>query len=1343
MTPTPDPNGSTDPPAAAKPRPFKKALRGLALFFGAAALLVVGTAALFVALGIPVDLSGLKGRIQAAASSQLGRSVTISGPIELVPTLWPTLRIEDVRIGNPEGWPDADFLQLGSARAQLGIPPLLRGDIAVRELHVERLSVDLKTDPQGNPNWVFADAPPPEERPSADDPTEADPAEADPGGPRFVGLDELSLRDIAIRYEDGQTGQTFALVLDEVSGEAAWDAPLSLSIRGTVQSLPVSATLTAGSLADLMDAERAWDLNVAVSAAGTELSAEGVVADPLHAKGLALGFALRGPKMAEMERLFGISLPADRAFDLSGRIEEAGGAYQVTGLQGSLGATPFTGDIKVDLAGERPRLAGNLNIPSIDLQPFSEAVETAAQQRNGQAETQAPAEGETEVDIDAPLLTLEVLETFDADFAVTVGEIVGHALDAREASLEVKVAEGQLESPLKATVAGVPFTGTLMLAPDGDTISAGVALHAENSDIADLLDFVAETDLEDVQGSFQAADLSVTANAKSLRTLLQSLEMQFALFGAALSYGNAEGERPVEFTLDTFELIFPASAEARVKARGTLLREAFTLELTGGTFVQNYIDRKWPLDLKATGGGALLTVSGIVGRPKAGARTDLAFSLEGEEFGGLAPWIGADPNADLPYKIAGQAIAAEDVTKINLEEVRIGNTAFSGELGAREEAGKSIKTIQLAFGEISPGELSSLFPEAPEEAKPDGPSRDLTLDVPILPQGIQLIDSDLELTIDRIRLQPQDITGFSFKSSIRDGRMESSPLQASFAGARVTGSLAADLRGELPGFDASLRTANVDIGGLLAQLGVAEGFELSAGQLDLALKLRGQTPRSILRNSEVTAGIADGLWRLRDANTGGSLDIAISEGRFTARPGQPITLGLNSRIDQIPASITFETDSLASFAEQKDSLRARLAAKILNTELVFSGEAPRPIRREKLRFELEVRGEDFSDFNELAKISLPPYGPYELTGAFGTRETGYFIEDLEVTVGTSRLTGALELDTAANPPRLGVDLVAPSVQLDDFAVGDWSIAGTPEENESAEAETPRDGEKVRGILTPEVLNSLDAKITVNVQEVLSGEDRLGSGTAVATAGNGRLAIDPLSLEVPGGNVDVGFALEPGEADYGLEARAKIDNLDYGLLARRIDRLSTTGGQISVDLDLSTRGSDPSNLMMESNGHIDFAVWPRDLNAGLFDLWAVNLFTAVLPSLDSQASKVNCLVARFALEDGIMRPTALLVDTSRIQASGDGTIDFKSDRIDFTVAAKPKRPQMFSAQTPVRIQGQFSDFRVGVGSGALIGTVLLMLPRSLAVPFEWIFTENEPPDGKIACQNAWGRTPPPS
>ena len=1307
-------------------------LRWTAVVLGAPLGLCLLGLAVFVASGIPVDLSVLRGRIEAAASLALERNVTIEGPVGLVPAIWPTVQVEGIRVGNPAGWPDSDLLRLDLVRAQLSIPSLLLGDVRIEEVAVEGLAIHLETDAAGAPNWLL------KARETAA-PTEDRKTGAGSPALRFIELQELSLRDIAVVYRDAAGDRRYELKLNEVTGSAESDRPMQLFVQGAVQNLPYAVTLTAGDLGSLVDGEAPWQLDLSAAAIGLNLTVTGEIAEPLRGRGLALDFVLTGPKMQELAEILDTELPQVGAFDLRGRILEAEDNYRVTELQGRLAGTAFAGAFEVDVSAPRPRLQGAIEVPRIDVGPLAAAL-AAGREKEAAGEGQPKAEsvgGDPELDIDDRILTLKALEAFDAELALTIGELANAGVAVSDASFRVTVADGQLTGPMSATLAEVPFQGEVRLAREGGDPAVGLSLSAESSDIGELLALL--TGATGIEGAFEAAELEVSSRGGTIRSLVEKTELRFGIAGAALSYGHEAQARPVEFALDSFEILFPASAESRITAVGSLLQEPFSLEISGGTFIENYVQRNWPIELTASGGGAALQVSGTLGRLDDKEVADFTFSLTGEALGGLSRWVGVAPEAGAGYALRGAATRDGADLRLRIDEGRIGQTALEGSIGSRQEGDRAITSIELAFGTLDPAELAGLAPEAPEAAAPGEGPEAFTIDLPILPQGIELIDSDIAVTIARIKAEPKDVTEVSFAAEIRDGHAAKAPLRASLAGAAAEGSLSADLRGRVPAFGLDLRSERLNLGDLAAQLGVAQGLELTAGALELSLALRGATLRGILEGSEFSAGIRDGLWRLRDPNTEGSLEIRIPEGRIKAPVGEPIVLALDGRIDRTPVKIDIRTDSLASFAEPKDSLSATLSTEVLNTALVLTGTAPLPIRGQDLRFELDFSGQRLSDLDQLVKVSLPPWGPYRLSGSFGSREAGYFIQDLRLGIGSSSLSGALDLDTLRAPPRLNLEFTAPTVQIDDFATGDWSPGG--QDGDGAETPETASGaeERVQQLLSPQVMRSLDAAIKVAVTEVLSGRDRLGSGGLTASLEGGRLTVDPITVEVPGGQVDLGFVLEPGETEIGLETRAKIDGLDYGLLARRIDPESTTGGLINLDVDVKTRGPELAEVMGGAEGHVDFAVWPKDLEAGIFDLWAVNLFTSVLPSLDPEVSKVNCLVGRFGLEDGIMRTTALLIDTSRIQASADGIVDFKKNSIDLRAAPRSKRPEMFSAQTPIRVRGRLEDFELGVSTGAIAGTVFRMITSPVVVPFEWVFTKDAPADGEQACREAWSGT----
>ncbi|MGD8615009.1 MAG: hypothetical protein PVI91_04975 [Gammaproteobacteria bacterium] len=390
---------------------------------------------------------------------------------------------------------------------------------------------------------------------------------------------------------------------------------------------------------------------------------------------------------------------------------------------------------------------------------------------------------------------------------------------------------------------------------------------------------------------------------------------------------------------------------------------------------------------------------------------------------------------------------------------------------------------------------------------------------------------------------------------------------------------------------------------------------------------------------------------------------------------------------------------------------------------------------------------NLSDF-ELLNVYLPTFGPYRLYGELGSRPSGYYVRNLELTVGASTLIGKLDLETARLPPRLDLSLLAPCIRLDDFDTGDWSATGERrrpgDDRRSAgaaevEVESPRPG---RPLLSPEVMCSLDAKVEVGVDEVLSGQDHLGRGRLTAALENGRFSADPLILDVPGGSVDPNFALAPSDSEVALEAAALVDKLGYGILARRIDPESETDGLASVDLDLVTRGPDLKRVMQAASGHLDFGIWPKDLNAGVFELWAVNVITALVKKVDEdEASKVNCVIVRFQIDDGLMQNRVVFADTRRMRVEGSAPVDFKQRSLEVRAAPKAKLPEFFSLAVPVRLRGQFDDFRIRINPVELGGKLLSFVTSPLHVPLRRIFKGSEPADGAVACAEAWS-TPDP-
>ncbi len=1273
----------------------QKVFRRIIAAIVAAPLFVAVAVSVAVLIELQANLSFLRARIETAASNALGRAIAINGDIEASAAFSPTIDLENILIANPVGWANGAFVAMRQVKVEVKLLPLLTGDIHLGELIAEGVVVNLQRHQNGERNWVF-------ERQQATDLER-------PGGSDIVELKALEMSDVTINYQDGEAENGPLAFIRAINGSAENGQSIHLSADANILGTDVRLDIYGGTLERMLESGIAWPIEVSVAAAGNHTSLKGEIASPFEGQGLSLDFKMQMP---------------DRNFVVASRITDENGIYSMSRINGHMGPTNFTGKAALDTKGIRPTLTGSINVPVVDVQPIYGVITRSP-----------PDQPEKPLDVDTPILRLDLLKSIDTAFTVNIEEVVNSVIAVSATSFTLNIEDGALSGPLNATVADVLFEGEIRLEPQPGRPSLELLLSAQQSEIGQLLELLVDAD--NIKGGFEQAELAMSAQGDTIRTLFETAAASASLKGASLSYGNGIGERPVDFELSRLDISYPAETDARISAQGALLGEPFALQLTGGTFLENLLDQERQVTLTAKGGGATLDISGLTSAQSGSSRAKFTYSLSGAHVGKLASWMGVMPEADVPYRMNGLISIQNGEIRARVNEGLLGTSDFAGTMAIAPGTERPAQ-INLFSNTLNLPEFTRLFPDEADDEQKQVEGDTFSIDVPIVPNSIKFDDADISVSIMRLLAEPGDFGEISFQTEIRNGYVDAAPFSVAFAGSRFDGDMRADFRSQEPAFDLSLNSKDVDIGRIFGQLGIVEDMFFTADNFNLSLALRGVSTRDIIRNSSFAAGIDGGSVQLRDANTDNKLEIEIENGLFSARPGEALSMDLTGAIKGVPIEIALRSDSVASLVGPKEDLTVGLTATLLQTKFNLTGIAPLPFRLKNLDFALNIEGTKLNNFDNFLGVSLPPWGPYQLKGRFGSTDNGYYLNDLLVNVENSTLSGRFYFDTMQETPHFQADLVASSIQLEDFDTGEWSATKNAVVKQSPQT---KDNSKLRYMLSPALMQSLNSDVSITVEEVLSGPDRMGSGVLSARLVTGRLDVNQLSLDIPGGHVSMGFSLEPTEAGVVFETRANISRFDYGILARRIDPNSATGGLLSVDMAIEGRASDMSNVMGDSSGHLEFAVWPRDLDAGLFDLWAVNLFTAMLPSLDSETSRVNCAVGRFRINDGLMVPVAILVDTSRIQASGKGTIDFKNDKIDFTAKPKPKRPQMFSAQTPIAVSGQFSDFKVGAAPGGIVGTAFRFVSSPFVAPFNWAFKEKKPVDGKLACEEAWSHNPP--
>jgi AsmA protein len=168
-------------------------------------VVIVVVIALALAAVVLIDPDDYRDDIAERASQQLGRQVTLSGPMELKLFPWLAIEISDVGVDNQTDFGQAPPLaRVGTAIASVRVWPLLRGELELGAITLEDAELHLVTNRAGRSNLegLLASEP---DRPDA---------EPDLSG---LSLGELRLRQVSLVTLDQRSGERSAVEIEAFS----------------------------------------------------------------------------------------------------------------------------------------------------------------------------------------------------------------------------------------------------------------------------------------------------------------------------------------------------------------------------------------------------------------------------------------------------------------------------------------------------------------------------------------------------------------------------------------------------------------------------------------------------------------------------------------------------------------------------------------------------------------------------------------------------------------------------------------------------------------------------------------------------------------------------------------------------------------------------------------------------------------------------------------------------------------------------------------------------------------------------------------------------------------------
>lgn len=380
---------------------MKWIVRGFLLLITLVFLTLAGLTYLLVTFN-PNDY---KPQIAEAVTKATGRSFAINGEIKA--TVFPVLGFEaqGVRMGNPDGFGDDEFLSVGSIKAGVKVEPLLDNKIELTKIVLGEPSINVIKLKDGTSNLTF---------PARADKTVAE-GEAAAGAPAMdFSVEQIEITGARINYDDRAKGQQWII------------APANITLPGFKPgaSTPVKVDVTM----------KQGDQQIRITG-GATMNAAG--ADQTFTlQGLQADIAVKSPALAQEAK---ISFRGDMTLDQKNQTAEGKDmrlSWQGTDITAAVAVKNFSA----------PQISFTAAAPTIDLDTLTGAF----------------AKKEKAANDNKDLMPFDMLRALALDGTIKVDRFKMAGLEATALNATIKSTDGLLKiAPVTATAYDGAFNAAI------------------------------------------------------------------------------------------------------------------------------------------------------------------------------------------------------------------------------------------------------------------------------------------------------------------------------------------------------------------------------------------------------------------------------------------------------------------------------------------------------------------------------------------------------------------------------------------------------------------------------------------------------------------------------------------------------------------------------------------------------------------------------------------------------------------------------------------------------------------------------------------------------------------
>ena len=338
---------------------------------------------------------------------------------------------------------------------------------------------------------------------------------------------------------------------------------------------------------------------------------------------------------------------------------------------------------------------------------------------------------------------------------------------------------------------------------------------------------------------------------------------------------------------------------------------------------------------------------------------------------------------------------------------------------------------------------------------------------------------------------------------------------------------------------------------------------------------------------------------------------------------------------------------------------------------------PLHLKNEKVNIVLE--GIDLAQLYPIIGVPFPPTPPYRLTGHLTHTGNIWTFKRFEGLVGKSDLTGDLSVDRSKIPQLITADLESRRLEMNDLSgfIGADLVSG------------PRNKVLPTMPFSLEKIRAADADVLFKGDKIITTRLPIEKMDAHLIIKDGTLKLAPLNFETAGGHLVTGITMDGRGPHIVTHADITAKGLHLDQLLPTSKPTASNPGVIGGRAKLDAKGDSISQMMGTANGEAALIIDGGTISELLLRKANVDIANSFLVLLRGDRNvPIRCMIANFKAIEGDFKVQDLVLDTPKVNITGDGNVNFADESLHLRLVSQSKGFSLVSLRGPILVTGPF-------------------------------------------------------